>query len=53
MAWRGVVIKPWVAVDVVGWVRVAVLVDDNLRVWVGFVWHGVMLRPRFCQRRRQ
>nr|POE86271.1 hypothetical protein CFP56_07077 [Quercus suber] len=32
VAWCGVLIKPWVAVDVVGRVRVAVLVDGDLRV---------------------
>ena len=31
-AWHGVVIRPWVVMDVVGRVRVAVLVDGNLRV---------------------
>ena len=31
-AWRGMVIKPWVVVDVVGRVCVAVLVDGDLRV---------------------
>ena len=31
-AWRGMVIKPWVVVDVVGRVYVAVLVDGDLRV---------------------
>ena len=29
-AWRGVVIRPWVVVDVVGRVCVAVLVDGDL-----------------------
>ena len=32
VAWHGVVIKPWVVVDVVGRVCVAVLVDGDLRV---------------------
>ena len=31
-AWRGVVIRPWVVVDVVGQICVAVLVDGDLRV---------------------
>ena len=31
-AWRGMVIRPWVVVDVVGRVCVAVLVDGDLRV---------------------
>ena len=31
-AWHGVVIRPWVVVDVVGRVCVAVLVDGDLRV---------------------
>ena len=28
--------------DVVGQVHVAVLVDSNLRVWVKFMWRGVV-----------
>ena len=32
VAWRGVMIRPWVVVDVVGRVRVGVLLDGDLRV---------------------
>ena len=32
VVWRGVVIRSWIVVDVVGRVRVAVLVDGDLRV---------------------
>ena len=39
-AWHGVVIRPWVAVDVVSRVRVAVLVDGDLRMWAKFIWCG-------------
>ena len=31
-AWRAVMIRPWVVVDVVGRVRVVVLLDGDLRV---------------------
>ena len=30
VAWRGMVIRPWIVVDVVGRVRVVVLVDGDL-----------------------
>ena len=37
-AWRGVVIRPGVVVDVVGRGCVAMLVDGDLRVWIRFMW---------------